>query len=248
MRLVRIIGSPGLNMLDPFLLLDEFGSDNPDDYIGGFPDHPHRGFETVTYMLEGKFRHKDSTGNEGVLSDGGVQWMTAGSGVIHSEMPEQVDGRVRGFQLWVNLPSRLKMTSPSYQDIPAAKIPVVPVPGGNVRVISGSFRDSAGPGRSQTGMLYLDIRLDAESELDVPAPDGWNLFVYPYDGEGKGELLVYDKQGAVSLSGGKAGTRSLLVAGEPINEPVARAGPFVMNTRGELEKAFQDYQDGTLAG
>jgi redox-sensitive bicupin YhaK (pirin superfamily) len=246
-NLVRIIGSPQLEMLDPFLLLDEFGSDDPDDYIGGFPDHPHRGFETVTYMLEGKFRHRDSQGNEGLLSDGAVQWMTAGRGVIHSEMPEQVEGRVRGFQLWVNLPAHLKMTDPEYQDIPADRIPVVPIEGGSVRVISGIFREIEGPARARIGMLYLDIQLQAKSQLVVPASDEWNLFVYPY-GEGKRELWVYDRKGEVSLSGGEKGMNFLLIAGEPLNEPVARAGPFVMNTREEVAKAFQDYQDGILTG
>ncbi len=241
-KLVRIIGSPGLEMLDPFLLLDEFGSDDPDEYIAGFPDHPHRGFETVTYMLEGKFRHRDSEGNEGILSAGSVQWMTAGRGVIHSEMPEQAEGRVRGFQLWVNLPARRKMTDPAYQDIPADRIPEVPVDGGIVRVISGSFRDVEGPARAQTGMLYLDVRVKPGQELDVPVPDGWNLFVYPY-GERRGELLLYGLRGSVRVAG-----RALVVAGEPLREPVARAGPFVMNTREELSRAYEDYRNGTLAG
>ena len=156
-NLTRIIASPSLNMLDPFLLLDEFGSDNPDDYIAGFPPHPHRGFETITYMLNGKFRHKDTAGNEGYLTDGSVQWMTAGKGVVHSEMPEQTEGLVRGFQLWLNLPKEKKMIEPAYNDIPADEIPTVSIPGGKIKIIAGTFSGITGPGRSHTGMLYYDI-------------------------------------------------------------------------------------------
>ena len=156
-NLTRIIASPSLNMLDPFLLLDEFGSDNPDDYIAGFPPHPHRGFETITYMLNGKFRHKDTAGNEGYLTDGSVQWMTAGKGVVHSEMPEQTEGLVRGFQLWLNLPKEKKMIEPAYNDIPADEIPTVSIPGRKIKIIAGTFSGITGPGRSHTGMLYYDI-------------------------------------------------------------------------------------------
>ena len=157
-NLTRIIGSPDLNMLDPFLLLDEFGSNNPDDYIGGFPPHPHRGFETITYMINGNFRHKDSAGNEGYLTDGGVQWMTAGKGVVHSEMPEQKEGLVRGFQLWLNLPKKKKMIDPSYNDIQAKDIPVVDIDGGIVKIISGEYMGVIGPGKPHTGVKYLDVQ------------------------------------------------------------------------------------------
>ena len=153
-KLKRIIGSPELNLLDPFLLFDEFGSDNPEDYIAGFPPHPHRGFETITYMLNGKFRHKDSAGNEGFLSDGSVQWMTAGRGVIHSEMPEKTDGKVRGFQLWLNLPKKLKMIEPSYNDIQSGEIPSIELENGKVKIISGKFNGVKGPGMPHTGMIF----------------------------------------------------------------------------------------------
>ena len=177
-NLTRIIGSPELNMLDPFLLLDEFGSDNPNDYIAGFPPHPHRGFETITYMLNGKFTHEDTAGNKGHLSDGGVQWMTAGKGVIHSEMPEQTEGLVRGFQLWFNLPKEKKMIEPAYHDIQSDQIPVVEFEGGRVKVISGTFQGTTGPGRPHTGMMYLDIHLDSKQDITVPIANDWNGFVY----------------------------------------------------------------------
>ena len=178
--LKRIIGSPELNMLDPFLLLDEFGSDNPDDYIAGFPPHPHRGFETVTYMINGKFKHKDSAGNEGFLSDGSVQWMTAGKGVIHSEMPEKTNGKVKGFQLWLNLPRSLKMIEPSYNDISSRDIPVVNLNNGTLRVIAGSFQKIKGPGNPHTGMLYFDLNLNPNSNNYIKLEDNWNTFLFNY--------------------------------------------------------------------
>ena len=181
-NLTRIIGTPELNMLDPFLLLDEFGSNNPNDYIAGFPSHPHRGFETITYMLNGKFRHKDSAGNQGLLYDGSVQWMTAGRGVIHSEMPEQTEGLVRGFQLWLNLPKRLKMTTPSYHDIPNKIIPQIDFPGGKIKIISGKFQNITGPGNPHTSMFYHDITLNKDSNFSMPLNDGWNVFIYVYEG------------------------------------------------------------------
>jgi hypothetical protein len=253
-RLTRIIGSPEMNMLDPFLLLDEFGSDNPDDYKEGFPPHPHRGFETITYILNGKWHHKDSAGNEGLLEDGSVQWMTAGKGIIHSEMPIQKNGLARGFQLWLNLPKRLKMTEPNYQDIPKEKIPVIEIIGGNVKVISGDFNGTTGPGKSHTELLYVDICLKPEKEFFIKIPNGWNCFSYIYDGYlekpeqlFQGELQVYEKKGDIQLKSGKTGLQAILVAGEPLCEPVARGGPFVMNTKGEVLKAFEDYQKGVLA-
>jgi len=252
-NLTRIIASPSLNMLDPFLLLDEFGSDNPDDYIAGFPPHPHRGFETITYMLNGKFRHKDTAGNEGYLTDGSVQWMTAGKGVVHSEMPEQTEGLVRGFQLWLNLPKEKKMIEPAYNDIPAHKIPTVSIPGGQVKIIAGTFLGITGPGRSHTGMLYYDISLDNGSNITVPIEDGWNSFCYVYEGAiscgqpvSKGHLAVLGTEDIFRCTSIENNTRFILVAGMPLNEPVARGGPFVMNTKGEILQAFEDYQAGRL--
>jgi len=252
-NLTRIIGSPSLNMLDPFLLLDEFGSNDPNDYIGGFPPHPHRGFETITYMLNGKFQHKDSAGNEGYLTDGSVQWMTAGKGVIHSEMPEQTEGLVRGFQLWLNLPKEKKMIEPAYNDIPSDKIPIVNVPGGQVKIISGTFLGITGPGISHTGVLYYDISLDNGSDITVPIEDGWNSFCYVYEGGiscgqsvSKGHLAVLGTEDIFRCTAIENNTRFILVAGMPLNEPVARGGPFVMNTRHEILQAFEDYQTGRL--
>ena len=252
-NLTRIIGSPELNMLDPFLLLDEFGSDNPNDYIAGFPPHPHRGFETITYMLNGKFTHEDTAGNKGHLSDGGVQWMTAGKGVIHSEMPEQTEGLVRGFQLWFNLPKEKKMIEPAYHDIQSDQIPVVEFEGGRVKVISGTFQGTTGPGRPHTGMMYLDIHLDSKQDITIPIANDWNGFIYVYEGSisanigvPKGHLAVLDTKDDFLCSSSVENTRLILVAGEPLNEPVARGGPFVMNTKGEVLQAFEDYQSGRL--
>lgn len=252
-NLTRIIGSPELNMLDPFLLLDEFGSDNPDDYIAGFPPHPHRGFETVTYMINGKFRHKDTVGNEGHLTDGGVQWMTAGKGVVHSEMPEQTEGLVRGFQLWLNLPKEKKMIEPAYHDIQADEIPSVSLKDGQVKVISGEYKSIVGPGRPHTGVLYLDVHLNKKRNISIPIEKSWNSFIYVYEGEikaedivSKGTLAVLETDGLFECESSMNDTKFILVAGDPICEPVARGGPFVMNTRGEVMQAFNDYQSGKL--
>jgi len=250
-NLTRIIGSPDLNMLDPFLLLDEFGSGNPDDYIAGFPPHPHRGFETITYMLNGKWQHKDSAGNEGKLGEGSVQWMTAGRGIIHSEMPIQTDGLVRGFQLWLNLPKEKKMIEPAYQDIESEQIPIVKEKAGTVKVISGNFHGTVGPGQSHTPVLILDIQLLENSELTIPLTDGWNVFSFIYEGDvfagqklSKGQLAVYEKDGDVYFKTKDNKARIFFAAGEPLNEPVSRGGPFVMNTRGEVLQAFSDFQEG----
>ena len=252
-NITRIIGSPELNMLDPFLLLDEFGSDDPDDYIAGFPSHPHRGFETITYIINGKWQHKDSTGNEGVLEDGSVQWMTAGRGVIHSEMPIQTEGLVWGFQLWLNLPKEKKMIEPAYNDIPADKIPIVNVPGGQVKIISGTFSGITGPGISYTGILYYDILLDTGSEIIIPIENEWNGFFFVYEGSiscgqsvSKGHLAVLSTEDIFRCTAIKNNTRFILVAGMPLNEPVARGGPFVMNTKSEILQAIEDYQAGRL--
>jgi redox-sensitive bicupin YhaK (pirin superfamily) len=257
-RLNRVIGSPQLPDLDPFLLLDEFGTDRPEDYLAGFPDHPHRGFETVTYMLDGRMRHRDNHGNEGVLVPGSVQWMTAGRGLVHSEMPEQQEGRMRGFQLWVNLPAREKMTQPRYQEFAPDRIPEVePAEGVRVKLIAGHVGDSAGPiTQPATEPLYLDIALQARRAWSHRLPDGHNAFVYVFEGsltvgEGEharaleaGQLGVLAGGDELLLQAGAADTRALLVAGRPLREPVARHGPFVMNTREELMQAFLDLQQG----
>ena len=254
-KLRRIIGGTDLNMLDPFLLFDEFGSDDPDDYMAGFPPHPHRGFETITYMLNGKFKHKDSAGNEGLLTDGSVQWMTAGRGVIHSEMPEKTDGLARGFQLWLNLPKKLKMIDPSYNDIPRNKIPEVNIEHGKVRVISGEYNNIKGPGLPHTGMYYFDVELNQSENINIPLDDYWNSFIYVYSGEAsvdgqrmrQGQLAILSEKGALNfISNGTSVLKCIVVSGDPINEPVARGGPFVMNTKAEVLQAFNDYQNGVL--
>ena len=252
-KLTRIIGSPELNMLDPFLLLDEFGSNDPNDYIAGFPPHPHRGFETITYMLNGKWQHQDSAGNDGLLGDGSIQWMTAGRGIVHSEMPIQTDGLVRGFQLWLNLPKKKKLTEPAYQDIHAEQIPILKEVFGTVKVISGEYNGTIGPGKSHTPVLIMDIRLNPDSEITIPIMDGWNAFGFIYEGDvksgesiSKGQLAVYNTEGKIHFKTSGTQASIYLVAGEPLNEPVARGGPFVMNTRGEILKAFEDYQNGNF--
>ncbi|WP_196140941.1 pirin family protein [Aliikangiella sp. G2MR2-5] len=257
-QLTRIIGSPYLNMLDPFLLLDAFGSDKPQDYIGGFPPHPHRGFETVTYMLAGKMRHQDSVGNSGVIETGGVQWMTAGKGIIHSEMPEQTNGLLAGFQLWVNLPARQKMTAPQYQEKSADEIPVEQRENGiEIKVIAGKT-SSGTKGIIDNPYItptYWDVKQPAGTKLIETIERGQNAFVYPFEGEiivgdsnqsvQKGELAVFEDGDIVSIETSKD-ARYLLVAGKPLNEPVARGGPFVMNTREEVQQAFNDYQTGNF--
>ena len=254
-KLIRIIGSPSLNMLDPFLLLDVFESDRAQDYIGGFPSHPHRGFETVTYMLAGKMRHKDSAGNEGVIEANGVQWMTAGRGIVHSEMPEQNSGLLKGFQLWVNLPSEHKMATPAYQEFPADKLAVESRPDGSeIRVIAGTTdQGTTGPVVNHyVEPTYLDVSLVKHSTFKQSLPSEDNAFVYVIDGQlslGKqgtkvkaGQLAVLAKGASVEAMANKENTRFLLVAAEPLNEPVARGGPFVMNTKAEVMQAFNDFQ------
>ena len=252
-NLTRIIGTPELNMLDPFLLLDEFGSENPNDYIAGFPPHPHRGFETITYMMNGKFRHRDSAGNEGYLRDGSVQWMTAGRGVIHSEMPEQTEGLVRGFQLWLNLPQKKKMIDPAYQDIHAERIPVIHETNGSFKIIAGTYNGTTGPGKSHSPVLIMDIYINKNSECIIPVSSGWNAFGFIYEGNvfsdqyvSKGQLATYGMAGKIHYKTKDNAAGVFLAAGEPLNEPVARGGPFVMNTREEILQAFSDYQEGNF--
>jgi quercetin 2,3-dioxygenase len=255
-RLTRVIGSAQLSDLDPFLLFDEFRSDTPNDYLGGFPDHPHRGFETVTYMLAGRMRHADNKGNKGLLTPGSVQWMTAGSGLVHSEMPEQVNGLLWGFQLWVNLPAADKMTTPRYQDIAPESIPEVAAGQGvRVRVLAGRFGDAEGPVQAvATQPLYLDVHLEPGARFEAKVPAEHNAFVYAYQGIARvgddarelvrGDLAVLGKGGEVSASAGDAPARLVLVAGKPLNEPLARYGPFVMNTREQIVQAVQDFNAG----
>lgn len=262
-KLRRSLGSAQHLRFDPFLMLDEFFSDNPDDYLAGFPAHPHRGFETVTYMLDGHMRHEDSFGNRGDLGPGDVQWMTAARGIIHSEMPQQTEGRMRGFQLWLNLPAREKMKPAAYRDIPSDEIPTVALTGGGtLRVIAGEFTQdgvtTAGPiGGLSTEPLYYDLRLPAGAAATLPLPSTHNAFLYLFDGEATvgepGMPLPHRAAGlltsgeSVIVRAGARGVGALVLAGRPIGEPVVQYGPFVMNTRTEIEQAVADYQAGRLA-
>lgn len=254
-KIARSIGSRLLPQLDPFLLLDELKSDEAADYIGGFPPHPHRGFETVTYMLEGQMRHKDSSGNEGVIRSGDVQWMTAGSGIIHSEMPEQSEGRLWGFQLWTNLPSNQKMRSPRYQEITAANIPELSDSSGTLRLIAGELQGVQGPVRDiATAPLLVDARLQANAERSIAISRGHTAIVYVYKGSLsiQGKTLRAQQLGhlgdgnQLDLLASNEGVGALILAAAPLNEPIVRAGPFVMNTEAELQQAFHDYQTGQL--
>jgi redox-sensitive bicupin YhaK (pirin superfamily) len=262
-KLRRSIGQSPRARLDPFLMLDEFGTDNPQDYIAGFPSHPHRGFETVTYMLDGHMLHEDHLGNRGDLRSGDVQWMTAGRGIIHSEMPQQLEGRMRGFQLWLNLPAREKMKPAGYRDIPAASIPMAAVPGGgSAKVIAGALqlgeREVAGPMQGlSTEPRYFDVELPAGGVFEQPLPAGHNAFLYVYEGDvsvGEGAGRALPRRAAGILSAGDSvrvtaagkGARFILLAAKPLREPVAQYGPFVMNTREEIEQAIRDYQAGRL--
>lgn len=251
----RSIGTPALRNLDPFLMLDHFGSDNPDEYIAGFPDHPHRGFITFTYMLDGHMQHRDSMGNQGDLESGGVQWMKAASGVIHSEMPRQANGLLRGFQLWINLPASEKMSDPAYQEFSAAAIPEVTREGTRVRVLAGEFDGIRGViDDPATDVLYLDVALSAHATFSLPLDRSRNAFVYVFEGSArladdtlaKHTLAVLGSGDTVDIGAGAEGARFILVAGRPIGEPVVQYGPFVMNSRAEIEQAMADYRDGKL--
>jgi redox-sensitive bicupin YhaK (pirin superfamily) len=260
-RLTRVIGTPALEQLDPFLLLDEFKSDRPDDYVAGFPDHPHRGFETVTYMLAGAMEHRDHAGNQGELRAGSVQWMTAGRGIVHSEMPRQRDGLLWGFQLWVNLPARDKMIAPRYQDIGPERIPEVKVAdGARMLVIAGEADGVRGPVEGiATEPLYLDVHLDPDARVALRLTPGHHAFAYVYEGRaalgpaqrdvGAGQLAVLsDGESLEAATGSGSGARLLLLAARPLGEPIARYGPFVMNTREEIVQAVEDYRSGRLLG
>ncbi len=255
-RLNRVIGTPQLPDVDPFLMLDEFRSDDAADYIAGFPDHPHRGFETVTYMLAGRMRHGDNQGHTGLLEAGSVQWMTAGRGIVHSEMPEQENGLMQGFQLWVNLPAKDKMIAPRYQEIPPADIPTTALgDGAAVKVIAGTVGDTTGPVSGiATEPLLLDLALAPGKSLRLPLPGSHNVFLYVFDGEAaigdaatavvRGNVAVLGEGDGVLVAAPKGATRVLLAACRPLNEPVARYGPLVKNTQAQLRQAMLDYQAG----
>jgi redox-sensitive bicupin YhaK (pirin superfamily) len=256
-RLRRSLGATQFARHDPFLMLDEFYSDDPQDYLAGFPSHPHRGFETVTYMLDGHMQHKDSRGNTGDLGPGDVQWMSAARGIIHSEMPQQTEGRMRGFQLWLNLPAREKMKPAAYRDIAAREIPLVPVGAGEVKVIAGRFGGTMGAMHGgSTDPYYWDVRLEPDAVLQAELPASHNAFLYAYEGEA---LVGADRTAlphraagllsegdAVRVEAGEQGARVLVLAAKPIREPTVQYGPFVMNTRDEIEQAIADYQSGRL--
>lgn len=253
-RLSRVIGGPQLPQFDPFLLLDHFVSDDPDDYIGGFPPHPHRGFETVTYLLAGQVEHRDNAGHTGLLETGGVQWMTAGRGVIHSEMPQQQDGLLSGFQLWVNLPAGEKMIDPRYQEFDRQAIPLeVRSDGVEVHVVAGqTSRQTRGPvSELVTPALFYDITLPVGTRFEESLPETYNSFVYLIEGTVSidgidlevNSLAVLDQGDSVEITAQEP-SRLLLVAGQPLHEPIARRGPFVMNSEAELQQAFNDYQEG----
>jgi redox-sensitive bicupin YhaK (pirin superfamily) len=259
-KLTRVLTQDLQRRLDPFLMLDAFGSDIPDEYIAGFPDHPHRGFETVTYMIAGRMRHRDSQGHEGLLQNGGVQWMTAGRGLIHSEMPEQEQGRMEGFQLWLNLPSQLKLCEPAYQDIQSEGIPsYTSAQGVHVRVIAGVSNGVTGAmTRPHTKPLYLDVQFEKDASFEQLIPAAHNAFVYVYRGAlqiigseqsrpvAAQQMGILDHQGDVLHLKANAGTRAIVIAGKPLNEPIVQYGPFVMNTREEIMQAFEDYQAGRM--
>jgi len=259
-RLKRALGYNPMVRLDPFLMLDAFSSDNPDDYIAGFPPHPHRGFETVTYLMEGHMKHRDHLGNEGDLQQGGVQWMTAGRGIIHEEMPQQQDGLLRGFQLWINLPAAEKMKAAGYRDIADNEIPRLDLSsGGQIKAIAGEVTIgnqviSAPVKGGSTDPLYLDVKLRAGETVTVPLTQGYNSFLYLFEGQVgiAGEtvktdhLATFTDGDRITLVAGDNGARLLLLAGKPIGEPIAQYGPFVMNTQDEINQALSDYRDGTL--
>jgi redox-sensitive bicupin YhaK (pirin superfamily) len=256
-KLTRVLTQDLQRRLDPFLMLDAFGSDQPGDYIAGFPDHPHRGFETVTYMLAGRMRHRDSAGNEGLLQGGGVQWMTAGRGVIHSELPEQAEGLMEGFQLWLNLPAKDKMSEPWYRDLQSAELPEWRAEGVTARVIAGASHGVTGAvQREGTAVLYLDLHLDAGAVFEQPLPAAHNAFVYVYRGSAEIDgqavplrrMAILANQGdGVRIRASAQGARALLIAGRPLKEPIAQYGPFVMNTQQEIFQAVEDFRAGRLA-
>ncbi len=259
-KLQRLIGTPEIPDIDPILMLDNFGSDDPKAYIAGFPPHPHRGFETVSYMIQGSLKHKDNKGGEGLITDGGVQWMTAGRGVVHSEMPAQTSGLMFGFQLWLNLPAQEKMRAPWYRDIPSSEIPNIAVgEGATAKLIAGSWNGTSGPGPERpTEPFIADVAVGAGATVAIPVPDGHAGFALVFQGSArlgpaamprelvKGDLGVVSNDGALRAAAGADGARVLVIAGKPLREPIAKYGPFVMNTQDELRQALADYQRGAF--
>jgi len=256
-KLKRSMGIPELDFIDPFLMFDEFGSENKDDYIAGFPPHPHRGIETVTYMLNGEFRHEDSTGNKGDLGPGSVQWMTAAGGIIHSEMPIMKEGKLHGFQLWVNMPAKLKMSKPSYQNIEPKEIPEFKDQEKKIKIIAGKYQDKIGPVKGiSVDPIYIDVELEKDKIFNFIIPSSHNAFVYLVTGEIKignknhdqlqnSNLICLQNGNDLYISANKK-SKFLVIAGKPIGEPIARGGPFVMNTKEEIIKAVQDYHSGNF--
>ncbi len=257
-KLKRSIGTPEANYIDPFLMLDEFGSENKDDYIAGFPAHPHRGIETVTYMLRGKFEHQDSTGAKGVMESGDVQWMKTGRGIIHSEMPAMADGQLLGFQLWINMPAKLKKNKPEYLYIKGKELGVHKEKGIKVKVIAGKFKEVEGPEKNHNvEPIYLHIVLDQKKEFNYQVPGQHNSFIYLLKGDlkigkknhertGYSQLILLNKGSELNILANK-NSEFLFIAGRPIGEQIARGGPFVMSTKEEINQAIKDYQDGTFA-
>ena len=255
-KLKRSMGVPELDFIDPFLMFDEFGSVNKDDYIAGFPPHPHRGIETVTYMLAGKFQHEDSTGSKGEMGPGSVQWMTAASGIIHSEMPIMKEGKLHGFQLWINMPAKLKMSKPSYQNIKPKEIPEYQDGEKKIKIIAGNFQNKIGPAKGYVDPIYLDVELENDKNFIYNIPSSHNAFIYVVSGEIKVGSKTHEKLQNSTLICLANGTdlkiscfkksHFLLIAGKPIGEPIARGGPFVMNTKQEILKAVQDYHSGNF--
>ena len=250
----RTIGTPAIRNLDPFMLLDQISSDDPDDYIAGFPSHPHRGFNTFTYMIDGDMEHRDSMGNTGNLGPGGAQWMKAASGVIHSEMPKQENGLMRGFQLWVNLPAANKMDAPEYQEYKSDAFPVIEGEGVRVKVLVGEHGDVSSPIQDTiTQVHYLDVEVKPGANFDCQSPDGHNTFLYLFEGDGsvdgrqvQNRMLVTLPANSMTFSAGQQGARFLLISGRPLNEPVVQYGPFVMNTREEIDEAMRDFQSNNF--
>ena len=256
-KLKRSIGTPLINYLDPFLMLDEFGSENKDDYIGGFPPHPHRGIETVTYMLSGNFEHEDSTGAKGKMSSGDVQWMKTGGGIIHSEMPAMSEGKLHGFQLWINMPAKLKMSKPEYIYIDAQQMKVHKDSEKKIKIIAGKFGNVEGPVKGHNiEPIYFDVELKKDKEFNFKLPSAHNSFIYLIEGEIKigdknhdkisGSTLIILANGEKLNIKGNTNSKFLLISGKPIGEPIARGGPFVMNTKQEILKAVEDYHNGTF--
>jgi redox-sensitive bicupin YhaK (pirin superfamily) len=254
-KLMRSLGSADHLRLDPFLMLDEFSSENPDDYVAGFPSHPHRGFETVTYLLDGHMLHEDHLGNRGNLKSGAVQWMTAGRGIIHSEMPQQENGRMRGFQLWINLPAKEKMKPAGYRDIQPDEIPAVLLSDGTIKIVAGTYEGTNGPVQGgTTEPLYWDVQLNPGKTFSAVIPETHAVYIYPFEGSVEiGDRMLKTHRGgalgpgaAIEVKAGAEGARFLVLAAKPIREPIVQYGPFVMNTRAEIEQAIRDYQSGQL--